>query len=191
MKWFPVLLLALTPGCAWLGARGRDLGDVVRVEGSVGVGLQAHANAGELLHLGFGSSRRWSAGWAYGIPTNERRVEDHLPLSFVQSLMEPDAAALHSLKIGGKDDYAKHRCYAVAPCTFDSGSIRKPTMQFWDIEAGFMLLAVGAEIGFNPAELVDFILGVFGLDIADDDTEEGRARRRLWVPASPDPRSSR
>src|SRR5690349_23980207 len=99
MKWFPVLLLALTPGCAWLGARGRDLGDVVRVEGSVGVGLQAHANAGEILHLGFGSSRRWSAGWAYGIPTNERRAEDHLPLSFVQSLMEPDAAALHSLKI--------------------------------------------------------------------------------------------
>ena len=183
----PVLLvLALLPGCTWLGERGRDLGDVVRVEGAVGVGLQAHVNVGELAHLGLGSSRRWSAGWAYGIPTAERRVEDHLPLSYVMSLIEPDAEALHTLKLGKRNDNLKHRCPAVAPCTLASGSIQRPPMQFWSLEIGLMALVVGAEIGFNPGELVDFLLGLFTLDLAKDDDPEGRAARRLWIPTSPD-----
>jgi hypothetical protein len=182
----PLLFLALLSGCSWLGERGRDLGDIVRAEGAVGVGLQAGVNAGELLHLGFGSSRRWSAGWAYGIGTAERRTEDHLPLSFVYSLIEPEAEALHSLKLGKKNDILKHRCPAVAPCTLQEGSIRKPTMQFWSLEVNVMALAVGLELGVNPGEFVDFLLGLFGFDIAGDDDPDGRARRRLWIPDSPD-----
>ena len=52
--------IPLFTGCAYLGARGNDLGDIVRLEGSVGAGLQAHVNAGDLLHAGLGSSRRWN-----------------------------------------------------------------------------------------------------------------------------------
>ena len=186
-----LLTVPFLTGCAWLGARGRDAADIVRVEGSLGVGLQANVNAGELLHLGVGSSRRQSAGWAYGISTSERRVEDHLPLSFVYSLIEPGTEALHSLEIGGKDDLQKHRCAAVAPCTLRAGTIQKPPIQFWSLEVGVMALFVGAEIGVNPAEFVDFLLGIFGIDLAGDDDEEARARRRLWVPNSPDLRSDR
>ena len=186
-----LLLLAvpLMSGCAWLGARGRDAGDIVRVEGSFGVGLQANVNVGELAHLGLGSSRRRTAGWAYGFATSERRVEDHLPLSFVHSLIEPGAEALHSLELGEKDNPQKHRCAAVAPCTIEEGSITKPPLQFWNLEVGVMALFLGAEVGVNPAEFVDFLLGIFGLDIAGDDEEDARSRRRLWVPSSPDLRS--
>lgn len=185
MNRLPVFaLLALLPGCAYFEERAADLGDIVRVEGSVGVGLQANVNAGELLHLGLGSSRRWSAGWAYGFGTSERRVEDHLPLSFVTSLIHPDAPALHSYRVG-PDDAPVHRCPIVAPVTFERGNIRKPSMQFWSLEVGVMALVIGAEVGFNPAELADFVLGIFGLDIGSDDDPDGRSRRRLWEPAAP------
>lgn len=183
-----LVLVLLLPGCTWLGARGRDLGDIVRVEGSVGVGLQANVTVGELLHLGVGSSRRSSGGWAYGIPTSERRVEAHLPLSIIEAW---DHEALHVLKIGDGPDPALHRCPIVAPATFESGRIRKPAMQFWNLEIGVMAIAVGAEVGVNPAELVDFVLGWIGLDIGGDDDVEARALRRLWIPASPELLSER
>src|SRR5262245_11512499 len=95
-----VTMVAFLPGCAWAAARGRDFGDIFRLEGSIGVGLQANANAGELLHLGVGSSRRWAAGWAYGIPTTEKREEDHLPLSLAMTLINPEVDSLHTLTIG-------------------------------------------------------------------------------------------
>jgi len=176
---------SLLSGCAYFGARARDLGDIVRLEGSLGVGLQANVNAGELLHLGIGSRRCKSAGWAYGLSTSERRVEDHFPLSYVATILNPDVAALHTLKIGDGPEQPQHRCPMVAPGAFSSGTVHKPAMQFWNIEAGVMLVGVGVEAGVNPAELVDFILGIFGLDIAGDDSREGRARRRLWVPDEP------
>ncbi len=180
-----ITLASLLSGCAYLGSRARDLGDIVRLEGSIGVGLQANVNAGELAHLGIGSSRRSSAGWAYGMTTSERRVEDHFPLSYVESLVHPQAVALHGLTMGEGSDAVTHRCPVLASGALSSGSVRKPDMQFWSLEIGVMIVAVGAEIGFNPAELVDFILGVFTIDVAGDDAPEGRARRGLWIPAAP------
>ena len=46
------LVLVLTlflPGCAYFKSRARDFGDIVRLEGSIGAGLQANVTAGELL----------------------------------------------------------------------------------------------------------------------------------------------
>lgn len=176
----------LLPGCAYLGERGRDLGDIVRLEGAVGVGIQANVAAGELLHLGVGSSRRWSAGWEYGLPTCEKRIEDHFPLSYAWSVIEPDVAALHTLKWGEGPENPRHRCPVMAPGALSSGTVRKPAMQFWNLEVGVMALAVGVEAGVNPAELLDFVLGFLGIDIARDDDAEGRRARRLWIPAGPD-----
>ncbi|HEY3227288.1 MAG TPA: hypothetical protein VGK61_09885 [Planctomycetota bacterium] len=176
----------LLTGCGYLSQRARDLGDIFRVEGSVGTGLQANVTAGELAHLGVGSSRRWSAGWAYGITTKERRSEDHFPLSYAWAIIEPETAALHVLKIGEGQGLPQHRCPVLGPAGFSSGSFEKPPMQYWDLEVGVMVLAVGFEVGFNPAELLDFILGIAGIDIAGDDDAAGRARRRLWVPVEPD-----
>ena len=178
--------IPLLAGCGYLSERARDLGDIFRVEGSVGTGLQASVTAGGVAHLGLGSSRCWTAGWAYGIPTKERRSEDYFPLSYAWSFIEPDAAALHVLKIGEGTVLPQHRCPVLGPATLSTGSLEKPPMQYWDLEVGVMLVAVGVDIGFNPAELVDFILGLVGIDIARDDDEAGRARRRLWVPMEPE-----
>src|SRR5437763_906425 len=57
------LWLVLFSGCSYAKARLEDFGDIFRLEGHAGYGLQAHANVGELFHLGAGSSRQWSAGW--------------------------------------------------------------------------------------------------------------------------------
>ena len=181
-----VVAVLLLSGCAYFEPRGRDLGDIFRLEGSIGVGLQANATAGELLHLGIGSSRRWSGGWAYGMSTSERRVEDHFPLSFVSSCLNPEITGLHTLKSGGGPEHPQHRCAAVAPGAFSSGTVRKPAMQYFNLEVGFMAVVLGVEAGFNPAELVDFVLGIFGLDIAGDDAVDVRSRRRLWIPADPE-----
>lgn len=190
-KIFVLAAASALSGCSYFGARAHDFGDIVRLEGSIGVGLQANVNAGELLHLGVGSSRRTSAGWAYGLSTSERRVEDHFPLSYIASILNPEVAALHSLKIGEGPELPQHRCPTLAPGAFSSGTVRKPAMQFWNLEAGVMVVAVGVEAGVNPAELVDFLLGLFGLDIAGDDEPEGRARRRLWIPDGPELPSER
>jgi hypothetical protein len=40
----------------------------------------------------------------------------------------------------------------------------------FDIEAGISALFVGVRVGFSPGELLDFLLGWFGIDIAGDDT---------------------
>jgi hypothetical protein len=185
-KLLVVVAIPLFTGCAYLGARGNDLGDIVRLEGSVGAGLQAHVNAGDLLHAGLGSSRRWTGGWAYGIVTGEKREEDHLPLSLALTLINPDASSLHALTLGEGPDAPRHLCPIVAPASFESGRIRKPDMQFWNIEVGVMALVLGVEAGVNPAEFVDFLGGLVGFDLAGDDSEEGRSRRRLWVAAEPE-----
>jgi hypothetical protein len=38
-----------------------------------------------------------------------------------------------------------------------------------DLQVGATFLLVGARVGFNPLEFVDFVLGFVGLDIAGDD----------------------
>ncbi len=38
----------------------------------------------------------------------------------------------------------------------------------WDLDVGASLI-VGVHAGFNPVEMVDFVLGFVGVDIADDD----------------------
>jgi hypothetical protein len=180
-------LVLLLPGCAYFGQRARDLGDIVRVEGSIGTGLQANVTTTEVLHLGLGSSRRWTAGWAYGIPTAERRVEDYLPLSYVASIVDPDTVSLHALRIGDDAQNLLHRCNMVSPFSGPKGNVRKPAMQFWDIEIGVMALVVGVEAGVNPAEALDFVLGIFGIDIAGDDDPADRESRRLWIRPARDP----
>ncbi len=40
-------------------------------------------------------------------------------------------------------------------------------------------LVFGLDFGFSFGEFVDFFLGWFGVDVAGDDTREGRAAKRL------------
>jgi hypothetical protein len=47
----------------------------------------------------------------------------------------------------------------------------KARVHAFDIEVGVFALILGARAGFSPGELLDFILGWVGIDIAEDDRE--------------------
>lgn len=179
----------LTSGCSYAGARLHDLGDIVRLEGHVGYGLQAHANAGELFHLGAGSSRQWSAGWIYGRAERGTSAEEHLPLTLVYTLLNPEQDHVHRVALGPEGAQGTHRCYFLFPGMLNPGGLEKDDMRYLDLEAGVLAGVVGVDLGFSVLELLDFVLGLFRfseswtvLDPADDDPEALRETRRLWSP---------
>lgn len=184
----PLLALALG-SCSWVSARGHDFADLWRLEGQVGYGLQAHAAAGELAHVGAGSSRHWSAGLVYGRAGTQSVTEHHFPVSVVASFVDPDRQYVHGINLEDDENGGLHRCYMIFPGALNPGTVRKDTVRYLDLEAGFLAGVVGIEAGFSPGELLDFVLGLFRwtddwtvLDPAVDDDPEERAFRRLWHP---------
>jgi hypothetical protein len=178
------LLLALAGGCSYAGARMRDLGDILRLEGRIGYGLEAHANAGEFAHVGAGSAREWNAGWTYGRPKSYDTTEHHLPLTIVRSFLSPEAEHLHSTDFG---DDGRHECFMLFPGGINAGGLEKVPSHFLDFEIGFMAGVVGAEAGLSLGETLDFVLGIFRfsdswtfLDFGDDDDPDRRADKGSW-----------
>ena len=185
------LCLTLT-GCAWGKARARDFGDIFRFEVLGGYGLQAHVNAGELAHVGIGSSHHWSAGWAYGSGGTMEVIEDHIPLSVAWSFVDRENQHVHRMKLGYKGELGTHRCYGVFPGALNPGSVEKSEINYLDVEVGFLAGFFGLEVGFSIGEFVDFFLGIFhwddswtACDIAGDDPVEEREYKRLWLKKLP------
>ena len=184
-------LLAALPaaGCAWAEQRGLDFADIFRLEGQVGYGLQAHANAGELLHAGAGRSKAWGVGIVYGRAESNTTVEDHFPLSIVWTIVDRTREALHSLPVGEEGKQGTHRCFLLFPGAIGTGTVVKSDVHYFDVEAGFLALFWGLEAGFSLGELVDWILGLFKFDdswaffdISGDDAPAGRDLKRVWIP---------
>ena len=184
-----LLLACSASGCTYAGERLRDFGDMFRVEGRLGLGLQVDAEATELLHLGVGSSRHHSAGLTYGHWETRWQVEDHFPLSYIYTIIDPAKESLHSIDFGDGEDKHNHRCYVIGPAEFGYGDVGKETIHYFDIEVGFLAAVLGLEIGFSFGEFLDWLLGLFKFspdwtffDIAGDDPESAREGRKLWVP---------
>lgn len=184
-----LLLSPALPGCSYASARLQDFGDIVRLEGHLGYGLQAHGNVGELFHVGAGSSRQWSAGWIYGRSAHGTSTEEHFPLTIVYTLLNPEQDQVHRIAIGPEGAEGTHRCYFVFPGVLNPGSVEKNDMRYLDLEAGALVGGIGLDAGFSILELLDFLLGLFRfsdawtvLDPADDDPAPLRESRRLWSP---------
>lgn len=171
----PLLLLS---GCAYAEARVRDLGDILRLEGRVGYGLEGHANAGELAHVGLGSAREYSAGWSYGKARVVETTQHHAPVSIVRSFLEPETEHLHSLEFVD----GLHQCFMIFPAGINPGGLEKVPSHFLDVEIGFLAGVVGAEAGVSLGETLDFLLGFAGVDFGDDDEPERRAIKGVWRP---------
>ncbi|MBI2931518.1 MAG: hypothetical protein HYY16_07685 [Planctomycetes bacterium] len=167
-------------GCAYAGDRLRDFGDLWRVEFGVGAGIQADVTAGELAHVGVGSSRRWTAGFRYGEAVAEKRVEDHFPLSFVWTIVTPDTESLHSLRWGDATR-SQHRCFWLLPGELKRGTYEKERIHYYDVEVSAFGVLVGVQLGFSLGQFVDWITGFFGADLGQDDGEL-RERPRYWQP---------
>jgi len=172
--------------CTYARDRLHDFADIFRLEGQVGYGLRAHANAGELAHVGLGSSRQWSAGWVYGQAGTQDVTEDHLPFSLVWSILDPEKEHVHRLTLGTD---GTHRCYLIFPGALNPGTLEKDEIRYLDFEAGFLAGVVGIEAGVSVGEFFDWLIGLVKfdpswtfLDIAGDDSPELRAGRRLWFP---------
>jgi hypothetical protein len=184
----PALFLApaLLSGCVYGRDRLNDFADIFRLEGQAGYGLQAHAQAGELAHVGLGSSRRWSAGLVYGRIGTQDVTEDHLPLTILWSILDPEKEHVHRLGLGTE---GAHRCYLIFPGALNPGTLEKDEIRYLDLEAGFLAGVAGLEAGVSPGEFLDWFLGLLKfdaswtfLDIAGDDAPEWREGRRLWTP---------
>ena len=177
------LVAGLLGGCQYVQARGRDFLDIFRLEGHMGPGLQADTKLTDLVHLGLGSSRGARHGFNYGVVETHQVMEHHFPVSMVNSIIEPDNEALHT--ISWDLESTQHRCYILLPGVIHESTQGVDALHFFDVELGLYVLFPGARIGLSPGELLDFILGIWTFDLAGDDPPPARAAKRFIQPIEP------
>lgn len=153
----------LFAGCAgYWRDRGRDAGDMVTA--SVGFGLGAGVQAGPAA-TGVGLQFT-----LVGIDDGSFiDLEGHLPPVVEGGMI------VASVKVGGENDDPRHRGKGYMVPTF-AGVIpgmwvddAKAAPHYWTKVDVSVSLGVGGRLGFNPGELVDFLLGFAGLDVYGDD----------------------
>lgn len=201
-------LLGSASGCkaftAYMADRGRDFGEIVRIQIGVGAGLGASAQAGPAAHVGFGLGVIpydlgvgwvYGEGYAFGANSGQRMdSEIYWPFTWIHIDGDPLGKGLHTGGDGiGQRGVGGHRhvCWNLFPGLIaeepDAGLMhwtprgletdRRGHIHSWDVEAAVYAGFIVARVGFSPGEFLDFILGWFGVDIAQDDTadEERRA----------------
>lgn len=180
----------LAPVAAYGANRARDFGEIFRVQAGVGYSAGAQVRALGLLDVGLGGgAHRWKngVGWVYG----EYHILNDSPAADLDVYWP--ATKLYDLGPGMREDgvgLAQHvsirpdgetlfaQSYMLLPAMLsppDPRSSETPArLRRWqrvhalDIEVGASCLAY-VRVGFSPGELLDFLLGIFGLDIAGDD----------------------
>ena len=184
------VLASLCAGCAspyWRGRRA-DAADVFTATAGIGIGATARIGP---LHAGLGANTDF-----YGIEAGES-VQGGLGLLVVGAGYEASDAAFgpfgRSVVHLGTD--ARRRGKNNVPPSGERGLRPIP---FWDppepaggnparwtqIEVAAGLLG-GVRLGFNPGELLDLLLGFFGVDLYDDDiaglpSDEKTPAERRW-----------
>jgi hypothetical protein len=170
-----ILLLAPLSGCAYLQDRGRDAADIVTVAAESRT-VNASFQFGEAV-LGAGLAKGQGFGLRSGVFGSYTTKEANLILLGGKSLVPSE----QSLDRGKGYECA----YLWMPwfddddeffCSYEYGE----WYNHFQIEAT-VGLGAGVRAGFNPAELVDFILGWTTLDICKDD----RSDRNRQEPIQP------
>jgi len=165
-----VLVLVLgTAGCAtrsyYFGNRINDLADVVQVELTFGLGVEAHLKLTDLFNLGWGFSK--SRGFVMDgrrVGVGERSTGAIIPFPGTSDVVLTDASWMWEPPpvTDASSSESTGRKWADRP--------RSSWASALDLEAGLTVLA-GAHLGVSPLEAVDFIFGILGLDLAGDDVE--------------------
>ncbi len=198
MKRLALLLLALavfSAGCRSI-APGRmlDLGDCGTLGVGVGYGLDATVQAGALAEASLGIGHyvryrgwnghtgvtKWENGQLSCPPSLFMSVVEHalrkdgcclIPLETFYAVPEPnrmDAPPRPGNRTPAGSE-AKHFGYAL-PLLSEQGQRRTCTFHnATRIEAEATLGVVSVRAGINPLEILDFLLGFLGFDIAGDD----------------------
>jgi hypothetical protein len=189
-----ILLLAGAPGCSYLAARGRDLSDIVSVGVSPGSGIGARMAATQLVELEVGAQKDESLVGAH--QRNFRWVESSYGLPFspfrTPSVQNEPVPPRHWYDFFTT---SRHRTlYPTRPKIEDrrytlfvrSTAEGQRWVDLFNIDLGATFLAGGFELTLSPGELVDFLLGWFGLDLGGDDAVRFAA---VPPPQSPPPQS--
>lgn len=201
MRKLALLLAIPLAGCGYLGNRTSDFGDVWRLNVETGaLGIEADVKVGELAHVGVGQKGFSRYGTTYLLDQDSRDwAEIHLPLSLVYALTKEPFALHYVYALGDTRSQfvwwwnpyqsAEDRCWLLLPPLTERGASRRTLLHSFDLEASFFAIVFGLEVGFSLGEFVDFLLGLFTIDIAGDDTKEGRSKRRLYelpeIPSAP------
>jgi hypothetical protein len=194
-----LLLLLTVSSCRYLGDRGMDFLDMFRISAGVGTTVGVRGRALGVVDTGLmvGVKPNFSAlGWRYGKPlyfdqADKRFDGDQAEIIKATSVRNLDwtegtyenartSAALLPALLTWTDASPESYEWTVA----EEGDTFKERHWIWsaettrnnryaqihafdiEVEVG---LGVYVETGFSPGEALDFLLGIFGIDIAKDD----------------------
>ncbi len=156
---------APSAGCAYMGARGRDAAQIVRLDVGGALGFSADTRLAGLFDLGLGGGYTWDAALLYGTPWAGPAAEALAPGLCKRAL--------------GPASYFTHKCHSALPPLTGTDRpahdvhrhLARP-IHWFDVEAGAIAGVVHVRFGLSLGELADFLLGWFGADIAGDDAGE-------------------
>ncbi len=175
-----------------MSSRGRDLGDMWRMNFETGgIGLEAGVKVGELADIGVGQKGYHRYGTTYMIEQDNRNwAEIHLPLSLFWAFSGEPFALHYVHRLGNaRSDFVwwwephqsvQEQSWIFLPSLAGNHPQTRTLLHSFDLEVSAFVLVFGLDFGFSLGEFVDFLLGWFGVDIAGDDTPEGREKRRLY-----------
>lgn len=182
---FAILGFALG-GCSYLSDRGKDFGDILGFGVSTGGGFIARVVPTRVLSAEFGVQkdetfygfRRRHLTWkesSFGFPWASfwgARVgeEDRDPWIWT------DLARTSNVKLALLDEahprwlpglpYEESTYHFFVLTSYEKGR----TIDYFDIECNVGFLFFGLQVVLNPAEFLDFFVGIAGFDLAGDDT---------------------
>jgi len=208
-KGFPLIVSILATGfvsgCASTKAyfvdRGRDAGDIVSVAVGTGLGAKLRVSSislGLLAHEG--SVAGLNAGCLFAGPPG-KYCNDLQFFCCGNQLVEPPGSKERLKKfrarqfdgflgMSGEDDegtWCLLPPFIFTPMIpFRQKVNEKAPYYYTHIEA-VVAAGVSLRVGFNPGELVDFVLGCVGIDIMGDDLDRKRIREAALPKTPPSP----
>ncbi|MEW6745932.1 MAG: hypothetical protein AB1486_24595 [Planctomycetota bacterium] len=165
-RWTACVAGALVAGCTsvpYLADLGKDATEVVNASVGFSQGVAFEARATRLLQVGIGSSWGEWAGLKEGwLDTwTEERSELGISLLYMHELHREGASFLPSIH---------------TPLYGEPGYSAFPLEVTHQVDRGWLsfgvrvnLLFLGVDLSVEPAELGDLVLGIFGIDLLEDD----------------------
>jgi hypothetical protein len=160
------VLLAASSACSYCDDRLRDAGDIFTVVGGIGGGAKARVgpiNAGLLFAA---DQIGWKGGHSMSPWEPPARTGD-MDLQLVLFGMDESQRGFHDGRKRPKAHMAPNLIFTL-PTIGHGAEFPEDPSYLTQIE---VVLGAGGtlRLGFNPGELLDFLLGIFGVDLFGDD----------------------
>lgn len=172
------LLLAVLPafaaGCGYLRNRGLDFADILSPGVSLGPGMGARISATRLLAVevmvqkdeAFAGFRGRKVESSYGVLFASWRMptiyaEKPLPRRWYDLF----TTSRRRMRFPGREEVEDRR----HTLFITSGVNGQRLLDVLDFEVGLSAVAGGVELAVRPGEMLDFLVGLVGLDVSRDD----------------------